>query len=161
MSPKTLIIKLVVIALVTSGSARANEISDGYWSQQQAAQILEKTRHVFLDPDLSVLTDGERAAVAKLLDAGQLIQILYEDSMHPQALAATQFLLKIKGNGLERQYLQDLFYLFEGPIASTLDNRRLPFLPVIAEQPGKNVYPVDMTRQKMDPILQAQPGIAD
>ncbi len=48
----------------------------------------------------------------------------------------------------------------KGPIASTLDNRRVPFLPVVAEEPGKNVYPVGMSREKMDPLLAARPELA-
>ncbi len=82
--------------------------------------------------------------------------------MHPQALAAKQWLVQaLQGNEKDQQALMDLYYLFDGPIASTLDNRRLPFLPVIAEQPGKNVYPVGMTRENMDPILEARPELAD
>ena len=33
------------------------------------------------------------------------------------------------------QNLLDLYYLFKGPVATTLDNERLPFLPVDAPDP--------------------------
>ncbi|MCW8926401.1 MAG: hypothetical protein OQJ84_09105, partial [Xanthomonadales bacterium] len=163
MSPKILITRLAIVAIAAASlaSANAEPPHNDHLSQAQASEILDKTRHVFLDPDLSALTRGERAAVAKLLKAGDIIHRLYEDSMHPQALSSKRFLVEMKGNEKERQLMLDLYYLFEGPIASTLDNRRLPFLPVMAEQPGKNVYPVDLTREKMDPVLAARPELAD
>ena len=158
---RSLVTAVILAAPLAATTAFTQMGTDTHLDAQQAGDILEKTRQVLLDPDLSALTDGEQAAAAKLLEAGQIIHRLYEDSMHPQALAAKQSLMDMKGNEREKQYLQDLYYLFEGPIASTLDNRRLPFLPVIAEQPGKNVYPAGMTREKMDPILEARPELAD
>jgi len=160
---KILITRLAITAFASAmlASAHAEPLPNVHLSPDQASEILEKTRHVFLDPDLSALTSGERAAVAKLLKAGDIVHHIYEDSMHPQALSAKQFLVEMKGNEKERQFMLDLYYLFEGPIASTLDNQRLPFLPVMAEQPGKNVYPVDLTREKMDPVLEARPELAD
>jgi hypothetical protein len=63
-------------------------------------------------------------------------------------------------DGEHSQSLRDLHYLFKGPIASTLDNKRVPFLPVTAEEPGKNVYPPGMTREQLDPLIEARPDLA-
>ena len=46
----------------------------------------------------------------------------------------------------------------KGPIATTLDNRREPFLPVARETPGKNVYPADATREQVERFLASQPA---
>ncbi|MGD9021938.1 MAG: hypothetical protein PVF46_09075 [Lysobacterales bacterium] len=150
---------LVSPIAVENVSAQGN--SDSFWNKQQASEILSRTRRVMLDPDLSALTIPERGAVARLLVAGRILNRIYEDSMHPQALTAKQTLDAAQGDAQHLRSLADLYYLFEGPIASTLDNRRVPFMPVIAEQPGKNVYPVGMTREKMDAILAARPELAD
>ena len=155
---------LVAIAALTSGLATGNtlaqDLPDTYWSQQQVNEILDKTRRVYLDPDLSALTSGEQAAVSKLIEAGHIMNRLYEDSMHPQALEAKHDLLALHQGGQHSQSLLELYYMFKGPIASTLDNRRVPFLPVTAEEAGKNVYPAGMSREKMDPLLEARPELA-
>ena len=149
-----------LIWLILTFHLAADEPPKGYWSQQQASEILDKTRQVFLDPDLSALTTGERAAVRKLIAAGHIINRLYEDSMHPQALSSKLKLQRLTGDEEHKQALLDLYYMFKGPIASTLDNQRVQFLPVIEEQPGKNVYPVGMNRAVMDSALAANPGQA-
>jgi hypothetical protein len=138
----------------------AQAIPDTYWNQQQTAEILDKTRRVYLDPDLSALTSGEQAAVSKLIEAGRIMNRLYEDSMHPQALESRHDLQALSQGGSHSQSLLDLYYMSKGPIASTLDNQRLPFLPVVAEEPGKNMYPTGMSREKMDPLLRARPELA-
>jgi hypothetical protein len=40
---------------------------------------------------------------------------------------------------------------------TTLDNRRVPFLPVTPEEPGKNVYPPGMTAEKLDHFIHMRP----
>jgi len=160
MKQKTLVTITALTISLTSGNTLAQDLPDTYWSQQQVAEILDKTRQVFLDPDLSALTSGEQAAVSKLIEAGHIMNRLYEDSMHPQALEARHDLQALHQGGKHTQSLLELYYMAKGPIASTLDNRRVPFLPVAAEEPGKNVYPAGMSREKMDPLLEAQPDLA-
>ena len=52
---------------------------------------------------------------------------------------------------------QRLYRLFQGPIATNLENRREPFLAVLDAPPGKNVYPADLTQAEMDAFLAAHP----
>ena len=66
--------------------------STGYWSLAQAREVLDKTRHVYIDPNLGGLTAGEREAVDKLIAAGQLLHEMYLDSLHPEALSADRVL---------------------------------------------------------------------
>ena len=160
MNQITLIIAAIIGIGLTSGNTQAGELPDTYWSLQQAKEILDKTRHVYLDPDISALTNGEQAAVSKLIEAGHIMNSLYEDSMHPGALASKQVLLSMQKKGQHSQSLLDLYYMFKGPVASTLDNQRVPFLPVAAEEPGKNVYPAGLRREDMDPLLVARPELA-
>lgn len=160
MNQKPLLAAVILSFSLTSGNTFAQALADTYWSQQQASEILDKTRYVSLDPDLSTLTSGEQAAVSKLIKAGRIMNRLYEDSMHPEALVSKRTLLAQHQGGQHSQFLLDLYYMFKGPIASTLDNRRVPFLPVVAEEPGKNVYPAGMNREKMDPLLEARPELA-
>lgn len=120
------------------------------WTPENTKQILEKTQTIRLAPDLGGLTAGESEAVRHLLDVGEIFQRLYEDSRHHQALVSRQQL-----NSLD---LHKLYRLFQGPIATTLDNKREPFLAVDPVVPGKNVYPRGTTQKELDDFLAANPG---
>jgi hypothetical protein len=136
----------------------------GYWSLEQSRALVEKTQTVRLSPDLSHLTEGERRAVAKLLEVGRIFQGLYEDQQHPEAETAERRLRRLnelRGDPTPTQNLLTLYRLFQGPIATTLDNRREPFLPVEVAYPGKNLYPWRMTKGEMDEFLAAHPEKRD
>ncbi|MFN3389861.1 MAG: hypothetical protein ACK40O_13140, partial [Allosphingosinicella sp.] len=105
-------------------------------------------------PDVSHLGPGERAAVAKLIEVGRIFQDVYEAQRHHQALAARARLVPGSGEAT-------LYRLFQGPIATTLDNRRVPFLAVDAPPPGKNVYPLDLTAVEYETYLAAHPERSD
>jgi hypothetical protein len=132
--------------------------------------ILAKTATLRLAPDLAPLTPGERAAVEHLLQAGGILQRLYEDARHPSAERERNHLLdesrspgspasrrKSAAESASESDAARLFRLFQGPIATTLDNRRVPFLPVEAETPGKNVYPAGITAAEIETFLAAHP----
>ena len=157
--PRMLLATALAVSLVSS-SACAQSLPGNYWTEPQAAEILDKTLRIVLDPDASSLTEGEQAATRKLIQAGHLMHRLFEDSMHPEALTSLKALQEIDQENPHSQSLLDLYYLFKGPVASTLDNKRVPFLDVRPEEPGKNLYPAGMSREKMDPLLEARPELA-
>jgi hypothetical protein len=136
----------------------AQSLPAGYWSLPQANEILDKTRNIELDPDLSALSGAERAAVDKLLQAGAIFNRLYEDAMHPQAVASLQTLQGLGRGSEQGQALLDLYYQSEGPITTTLDNQRVPFLPVAPEAPGKNLYPPGMSAEQLDAFMRQRPA---
>ncbi len=125
----------------------------GYWPVEKSQPIIDKTQTITLSPDLSKLSDGERKAVAKLLEAGRIFQKLYEEQRHPQALSAYRALEELDkrtGSTPATQNLLKLYRLNQGPIATTLENKREPFLPVDPTKPGKNVYPWGMAKETID-----------
>ena len=124
------------------------------WSQQQISEILDRTGTIRLAPDISHLRPGERAAVERLIEVGRIFQDLYEDQRHRSALAARAALRPGSGEAI-------LYRLFQGPIATTLDNRREPFLAVGDAPQGKNVYPWDLTREEYESYLAAHPDEAE
>lgn len=142
---------ILLTLLVTGVSAQnkssmntANTLPNGYWSIDRSQPIIDKTQLIKLTPDLSHLSSGEQRAIAKLLEAGQIFQSLYEDQRNAQALAAREALAKLDkehGSAVATQNLLTLYRLFQGPIATTLENKREAFLPVQQVVPGKNVYP--------------------
>ena len=120
------------------------------WTTAQSREILDKTETLRLAPDTSHWSAGERAAAAKLIEVGHIFQNVYEAQRHHQALAARA---RLKPGTDEAT----LYRLFQGPIATTLDNRRVPFLAVAEPPPGKNVYPLDLTKSDYDAYLAAHP----
>lgn len=140
--------KLLMTALLLTQT-----LPTGYWPLEKSQPIIDKTQTIRLSGDLSKLSEGERKAVAKLIEAGQIFQKLYEEQRHPEALASYRALVdldKRTGSTPATQNLLTLYRLNQGPIATTLDNKREPFLPVDVTKPGKNVYPWGITKEEVD-----------
>lgn len=161
-----LVITMATDALTQTGPRKPSndKLPSGYWSLEKSQPIIEKTQTIRLAPDLSHLSEGERKAVAKLIEVGKIFQDLYEQQRHAQALAAERELEQLDkrlGSPAETQNLLALYRLNQGPIATTLENRREPFLPVDPVQPGKNVYPWKASKEEIDSFLAAHPEKRD
>ncbi len=159
-----LVISMSTLAQTGSGRRATAQLPAGYWPLEKSQPIIEKTQTIRLAPDLSHLTEGERTAVAKLIEVGKLFQALYEKQRHPEALTAArnlQLLDRRLGSPAATQNLLTLYRLFQGPIATTLENKREPFLPVDGVQPGKAVYPWGVKKEALDAFIAAHPERQD
>jgi hypothetical protein len=154
-----------LMAQTTSGKSAAEvKLPAGYWPPEKSQPILDKTQEVRLAPDLSHLSEGERKAVARLLEVGKIFQDLYEQQRHAQALSSRRDLQQHDaqlGSPTATRNLLTLYRLNQGPIASTLDNRREPFLPVEMTPPGQNMYPWGITKQEVETYTAAHPEKRD
>lgn len=144
-------------ALVLMLSTSPEAAPPSSWTENHTREILEKTQTIRLDTDLSPLTAGERAALAKLLEVGAIFQDLYEESRHPKALELRKKLDAQKTPLAGQQ--RTLYRLFQGPIANTLQNERMPFLPTDPVVPGKNVYPWGITKAQVQAVLEKHPDL--
>ena len=127
------------------------------WDAARIEPILGRTQRLHLAADVSALSAGEQAAVRELLAAGERMHQLYIDQRHPQARAAAAYLEahpELRGE-------RDLFRLSAGPVATTLDNTREPFLTVERETPARNIYPAGTSRETFDAYLAANPTRRD
>jgi hypothetical protein len=157
-------LSLPACGLLLAASAAAAELPDGYWPAERTQPILDARLKVTLAPDLGHLSPAEMQALEALLEAGRIMHTLYEQQLHAEARMAKQGLEDLHASATsldETQNLLDLYYLFKGPVATTLDNERLPFLPVAAPNRGKNVYPDGVTRQEIDAFIAANPAARD
>lgn len=142
--------------LLAAAAAGAQAPAAREWSPAQAQAVLAKTQTIRLAPSLADLSPGERTAVAKLLEVGRIFQDVYETQRHRDALVARAALARrTDGHG---RNLYTLYRLNQGPVATTLENRREPFLAVAEPPPGKNVYPWDLTKAEFDAFLAANPA---
>ena len=156
---------LSVVAQSNSGAGRrgarpAPFATAAGWPRERSQPLVDKTQVTRLAPDLAHLSAGERRAVTKLLEAGKIFQKLYEEQRHPQALAAYDALVRLRPSPANEN-LQILYRLFQGPIATTLENKREPFLAVEAVVPGKNVYPWGVRKEEIEAFLAAHPERRD
>lgn len=138
-------------------------IPQGYWPEEKSRALLEKTGEVRLAPDVSHLTEGERRAVAKLIEVGKIFQAVYEEQRHGRAAeshAALVALDKRLGSPESTRDLLNLYRLFQGPVANTLENKREPFLPVELTAPGAAMYD-NATKEEVEAFLAAHPDKRD
>src|SRR5256886_849449 len=166
-------IKLLAVVVLLSlgatvisqpGPKRPGTWPAGYWPLEKSQPIIEKTQTIRLSPDLSQLSANERSAVTKLLEVGKIFQRIYEDQRHHQALSSYEKLWDLHmniGNPAPTENLLTLYRLFQGPIATTLENKREPFLPVDPVAPGKNMYPWGLTKDEFEKYLTAHPEQRD
>lgn len=159
-----LVISMSTLAQTGSGKRVRGELPAGYWPIEKSQPIIDKTQTIRLAPDLSHLTPGERTAVEKLLQVGKIFQRLYEKQRHPEAIRSHADLVQLDkslGSPAVTQNLLTLYRLNQGPIATTLENKREPFLPVEPVQPGKNVYPWGVKKEEIEAFLAANPDKRD
>ncbi len=161
-----MVLLLATFALAQEGSPMKPSpgFPPGYLPLEKSQPIIDKTQTLLLSPSLAHLSDGERKAVAKLFEVGKIFQRLYEQQRHPQALSAHGQLLQLDkrtGSTPASLNLLTLYRLNQGPIATTLDNKREPFLPVDGVQPGKNVYPWGATKEEIEAHLAENPEDRD
>ncbi len=149
-------IALSASALAMAAAPRVMAQGGAEWTPAQAREILDKTQSLTLAPDLGHLSAGEQAAVGKLLQAGAIFQDVYEVQRHRAALQVRGALARrTDAHGRD---LATLYRVFQGPIATTLDNKRVPFVAVDDAPAGKNVYPWDLTKAEFEAYLAAHPA---
>ena len=151
-----------IAGTVVAPTAFSSDFDEGYFTKDQARPILEKTLRIHLSPSLESLSDEERAAVKNLIEVGQIMQRLYENSRHPEAITAHNELVRLSRDSSDperAEMLLDLYRLSKGPIVTTLDNSRQAFLPVANETAGKNVYPLAIEKDEIEQVLTAQPEL--
>ena len=139
-------------------------LPNGYWPLEKSQPILDRTQEVRLAPDLSHLSAAERKAVDTLLEVGKIFQSIYEEQRHRDAassyLALTQLNQRL-GSPAATQNLLKLYRLSQGPIATTLENKREPFLPVEMTPAGQNMYAWGITEEEVESFLRAHPDKRD
>ncbi len=160
-----LLTMLVTVSAQNSPMKTTQPLPPGYWPLEKSGPIIEKTQTITLSPDLSQLSADERKAVAKLLEVGKIFQSIYEDQRHKQALSSYRALQALNRSFVSKApivlYLSMLYRLNQGPIATTLENKREPFLPVDRVEPGKNMYPWGVKKEEIESFLATHPEKRD
>lgn len=161
---RTLLACTIAVAVTANAIAQTPAVPEGYWPEAKSNEILAKTVTIRLAPDLSHLTAQEKAALQDLYEVGAIMQRLYENARHAEARTALDKLRVLdvsQGQPKWSQNLLQLYRLNQGPIATTLDNKREAFMPVSPQTPARNVYPADATREEIDAFLAKNPHLRE
>jgi hypothetical protein len=151
---------LVLVGNLGAQPAPGGPLPAGYWTADQADKVLAATQTIRLAPDLSHLSAGERGAISKLMEVGEIFQRVFEEQKHPEALNALANLQALNRERKDQHSgnLLKLYRMFSGPIAQlAATNTREPFLPVARNQPGRNVYPWAITKDEINEWLKNNP----
>ena len=132
----------------------------GYWPADRVRAILDTTLVIELATLPAGLSPAEQETVRRLVAAGRILDEVFQDQLHHQGLKSRDDLRSLhetlRGGSGTRELLE-LQDLSQGPIATGLDNERLAFLPVVAERPGKNIYPLATERAEIEAFLDDHP----
>ena len=126
--------------------------SDKPLSDEQAREIISKTLAVKLAPDLSHLSDGEKATLDKLMAAGELMHELYLQQRHSEGIAAYER-IKALPDSKDSDQSRFLFWISKGPVVTTLDNKRVAAFCKSDEEAGKTVYPPGIDSKTLDEFI--------
>lgn len=152
---------LILSLALSLGAQQPAAVPAGYWPESQSGPILEKTETIRLAPDLSGLDESEQAALKDLIEVGHIMHELDTSQRHREAARGLDKLRRVHmqtGQTKRTENLLQLYRLFGGPIALTLDNQKEAFIPVSQQMPGRNLYPFDVTREELDGYLAAKPN---
>ena len=158
---RTAVTSALLLALSPLAQAHQDAAAPGYkarWSERQVDEVLDKTLTLRLAPALDHLSDAEARTLNLLLQAGGLIHDIYLQAQHKDALAGKAALEADPAKGRNGDLLK-LYRIFKGPIATTLDNRREPFIDVAGNEPGKNRYPWGIDKAAIEQVLAEYPSL--
>jgi hypothetical protein len=163
MNSKIAIVALLTAALspsLTFATKTTPTKETSILSEAQVDSILEDSMKIHFAPDISHLSQAERKTLDYLVQTGHILHNLYLNAQHKDALQQKAALqeLAAKGNKDAEKRLT-LYRIFKGPIATTPDNKRVPFVAADKPGPGKNRYAWGLTKEKLDAFLKEYPQL--
>lgn len=124
----------------------------------QLDSILADSMNIHFAPDTSHLSKAEHQTLDYLVQTGQILHDIYLQAQHIDAIRQKNALLELVKQGDESaQKRLTLYRIFKGPIATTPDNQRIPFVDAAKPVPGKNRYPWGLTKDNIDQFLKQYP----
>lgn len=141
-------ILIALLALFSCSQNQTDTTSVVYVNEQ-----LEKLAPVDLQCDLSSLSVNNKKALAKLVQAGKIIDQLFLLQVSPYN---TQLLEQLQNDAKAQQHL-DLFNVMFGPWNRLEEHT--PFLKVGEKPLGAGFYPEDMTKEEFSAAFKDKPEL--
>jgi hypothetical protein len=137
----------------------ASSSPNAFPNADELNQMAARFAPVHLDVDLSGLSAGDKKALAKLVEAGRVVNHLFMQQFWSGDLALYQKLQQNK-TALGKAQLH-YFWINKGPW-SEIDEHKA-FLPGVPARkpPGANFYPEDMSKEEFESWIKAHPDHKD
>ncbi len=137
----------------------------GFYPVEQCDAILSRTERLVLRADTSSLTEGERGAVIKLMQVGEVFGRLYENANHSDALRVGAYLETYQpsdeGGRAHLAALTDLYAMFKGPVVWNLDGERDLLAPIAPYDARRNIHPAGIDADRVRAFVVAHPESGD
>jgi len=138
---------------------------DGFYPLESCEAISSRTQRLVIRADTASLTEGERAAVEKLMAVGEIFERLYEDANHVDALRVKEHLAVYEPSGEEETAhlaaLRDLYAMFKGPLVWNLDGERDLLGPIAPYDARRNIHPPEVDADRVRAFAEAHPDSGD
>ena len=155
---------LAFLAWPAFAQSPAPTLPPGYMPVEQSRLLVDRAGPLRITTDIGDLSPGEKAAVAKLLEAGAIFQSLYERQLHPQAEAALAALKALDARLGSPEATRNLLLLYrrvQEPTISLPEGGNVAFLPVDPMMPSHSFYPWGITKAEVEVYVAAHPDDAD
>lgn len=143
---------LLCLPLVACGGPPSESPGEATETDSNVERRVAQYTSVPLTTDLSALTDQERQMIPLLIEAADMMNVLFWHQSYGEAadLMST----------LEDPAAQRYAAINFGPWDRIADNE--PFLPGYGPKPaGANLYPADITKEEFEAAIEAAPELAD
>src|SRR6476469_9337797 len=146
---------LLVSTIMATAQKTPASAGTSFPNADELDQMAARFAPAQMDVDLSGLSAGDKKALAKLIEAGRIVNHLFMQQFWSGDLALYQK-LQLDKSALGKARL-NYFWINKGPW-SEIDEHKA-FLPgVPAKKPaGANFYPEDMTREEFESWVKANP----
>jgi len=134
---------------------------EGFLELDEARAILDHAATIHVEASTEGLEEAELEVITELMAVGEILHDLYERQLHGEARVVREHLASYRPrDDAEREQLEalrSLHWLFDGPIARTLDNERVAIAPIEAYAPQRNIYPSSLEAAELSAAAGAHP----
>jgi hypothetical protein len=154
--PAAILITMTACGETAPDAATASLLAAGVDGAALSARV-EQFEPANIDFDDSVLEPWERAVIAKLVEASDIMHDLFAGQVWPETTEWRDRLVTYEGPGADAA--RTYFDIMVGPW-DRLEHDE-PFLDVGPKPPGAGYYPPDMTREEFDAWIAEHPADRD
>ena len=159
---RTLLIVSTLFALILAGCSGGKErlrmdIDMGSIDVQAIQAELAKLAPVEIKADISILSEGDRAALDRIIEAARIMDEIFLRQVYSRNVEIREQ-LKSSPEPAAKAALE-LFTVMYGPYNRMIDDE--PFLDVPPKPPGANYYPEDMTKEEFNDWIENHPEDKD
>jgi hypothetical protein len=152
--PYLKILIAILLGAVVMNCAPKEPVIKGYTNIEEVKTQVARFKPVEIDYDGSALSEGDRQALQKLVEAARIMDEIFFRQVYSNNVAIQQELNR--GENPDYAVLKEYFDINFGPFDRLEEDK--PFINLDVPKPGgANFYPVDMTKEEFEQWLEDHP----